>query len=200
MQWMNQRYSIHARYKLELKNMKTFYTATLLVAAAIFVNASSIGEETAGNAVNDAVKSEKDTMAAKKLEKVSDDMPDFWQMDEVADAAGTHTVAAVLASAAEAAEEAMESVEPVQKHRHQHDASSSAAAPEKSLGAAEFHAEVDSHQEDVLTSPEAQMPPADVKETQPMTPQADNKQEGNPATKFVDSIKRFFNNLRGASN
>ncbi|KAI9283973.1 hypothetical protein BC943DRAFT_326746 [Umbelopsis sp. AD052] len=176
--------------------MKTVYTATLLVAAAIFVNASSIGEEVAANAVNDATL---DTMADKKMEKVSEDMPDFWQMDEAVGAAGTHTVAAALASAAGAVEEALESVEPVEKnhHHHRHAPSGSAAAPEES-DAAEFVSEIDSHEENVLTSPEA--PPADVKDTQPMTPQADNNQEQAPAAKFVESIKRFFNNLAGGSN
>jgi hypothetical protein len=180
--------------------MKTFYTATLLVAAAIFVNASVIEKKTAGKAVNDAALSEEAPMAAKKVEKVSEEMPDFWQMDKAVDAAGTHTVAAVLASVAAAAEEAMESAEPVQKKKHpHHGSSSSAAAPEES-DAAEFHAEVDSPEEGVLTSPETDSPPADMKDTQPMSPQADSKHKEALPANIVDSIKRFFNKMRGVSN
>jgi hypothetical protein len=178
--------------------MKAFYTATLLVAAAVCINAADVDEQIAGKAVKDAFLSEESSIPAVDVGMVSDDMPDFWQMDEAVGVAGTHTVEAVLASAAEAAEEAMESDMPLEKnnhHHHHHGSSSSVAAPEES-GAAEFNAEIDSTQDGALASPDAQSPPADVEGTQPVSPE----QTDAPSTNIVESIKHFFNKLRGVSN
>ncbi|CAO3691532.1 unnamed protein product [Umbelopsis ramanniana] len=177
--------------------MKAFYTATLLVAAAVFVNAADVDEKTAGKALKDAVLSEESSMPAVDVGVVSDDMPDFWQMDEAVGVAGTHTVEGVLASAAEAAEEAVESAKPLEKNHkhHHHGSSSSAAAPEES-NAAEFNAEIDSTQDGALASPDAQSPPADVEGTRSVSPE----QKDAPSANIVESIKHFFNKLRGVSN
>lgn len=177
--------------------MKTFYTATLLVAAAVFVNAAHVDEQTAGKAVKDAVLSEEASKPAVDVGLVSDDMPDFWQMDEAVGAAGTHTVAGVLASAAKAAEKAMESAKPVEKHHHHHHhSSSSSAAGSEESGAAEFNAEIDSTQDGALASPDAQSPPAVVESTQPVS----SEQKDAPSVNIVESIKNFFNKIRGVAN
>jgi hypothetical protein len=169
--------------------MKAVFIATLLVIAATFVNGASIEKETTGEVMNDTSGVDDIQIEGDKEINVSGDSIEFWELDEVVHPAyPTQAAEAVIASfAAEA--DPLESVHAVQQD-----------VQAKESGAAEFPAEIDSPQDDVLASPESKFPYTDIKETQPIQPQTDKNRKDDEVTDIIGSIKRLINKIRGIEN